>query len=102
MKSMQILKVGWLLGGKEGMFLSLKSKVQLFTCTDLFRSCLFDFAKEIIFWRITRNLIFFVSLLWHLHQTYFTIDRFKDRDFNIMCASGGWLCSSPTTWSARC
>lgn len=75
---------------------------ELFACTYLFRWCLFDFAKEIIFWRITRNLVFFVWLPWHLHQTYFTIDRFKDRDFNTLCASGGWLCSSPSTLSARC
>lgn len=34
--------------------------------------------------------------------SFFYFNRFKDRNFNIMFATGCWIFASPSTWSSRC
>lgn len=34
--------------------------------------------------------------------SFFYFNRFKDRNFNIVFATGCWIFASPSTWSSRC
>ena len=108
MQSVQIQIIGCLRGGKEGMFLSPRSKVPklLLLLTKFVDFFFFFFFFSLLISRISGSLwliyiVLHVSFLRHLDYPFYH-DRFKDSYLNIMCAAGGGLCSSPTTWIARC
>lgn len=85
MKSVQILKIGCLLGESADMLLSQQSKVPK----------LLQFCHQFLLDEICSGLQvpFPFSVI---------LDRFKNSHLSIMCAVGSWLCPPSSTWATRC